>query len=58
MAVEYIRTVKRTLYVATCPKCSNRVGHTEKIAKERFCFDCKEWVPFVEESYTGPEIGK
>lgn len=58
MAVEYIKTVKRMLYVATCPKCGDRVEHTEKIAKERFCNACNIWVPFVEESYTGSEIGK
>lgn len=48
--------VTRTIYVAECPKCHQRVEHTENIAKERFCTQCGEWVPFVEQSYTGPDL--
>jgi len=58
MAYEKKVLVTRTIYVATCQICHERVEHTEKIAKERFCQNCGMWIPFVEQSYTGPELGK
>jgi len=52
MAMETL--VKRMLYVAKCPTCNDVVTKTENPPKERFCMDCNCWVPYVEESYTGP----
>ena len=54
--MSYEVQVKRTIYVAECPNCHDRTEHTERIAKERFCSHCSIWVPFVEQSYTGPEL--
>jgi hypothetical protein len=48
--------IKRTIYVSECPKCHGRVEVAENPPKSRFCGPCAEWVPFVEVSYTGPEI--
>lgn len=56
MAHEIITQVKRTIYVAECPNCFERVEHTERIAKERWCAKCKQWVPYEAISYTGPSL--
>lgn len=53
---EKIVSVKRTIWVAEC-KCGNRVETDNYPPKERFC-NCGEWVPYVEVSYTGPELTK
>jgi hypothetical protein len=56
MSHEVITQVKRTIYVAECPKCHDRVEHTERIAKERYCNGCGVWIPFEEISYIGPAL--
>ena len=55
MAVERIVTVKRTLWISTCPTCGDRTERTEEGSKERMCMKCKVWVPFEKVSYTGPD---
>jgi hypothetical protein len=47
---EYL--VKRSVYVAAC-ECGERTVSYESV-RERFCA-CGKWVPFVEESYVGPD---
>jgi hypothetical protein len=49
--------VKRTIYVAKCPKCGDRRECTENPPRERLCA-CETWVPYVAESFTGPELKK
>jgi len=58
MVYETITQVKRTIYVAICPKCGDRTEHTERVAKEKYCSQCNVWVPYEEVSFTGPEIKK
>lgn len=48
--------IKRTIYVATCPTCEERVEKTDDPPKERFCDTCKAWVPFEAISYTGQDL--
>lgn len=48
--------VKRTIWVAQCPKCGDRAEKTEDAPRERRCMPCGEWVPYVEESYVGPSL--
>ena len=48
--------IKRTIWVAKCSGCGDRSEITENPPKEKFCFRCKQWVPYVEESYTGPTL--
>jgi len=48
--------VKRTIYVSECE-------HKKDIKesnppKERFCDECNKWIPYKEESWTGPQISK
>lgn len=51
--------VKRTIWVAKCPKCGDQSELTEKTKRERFCQNCRIWIPYEEKSYTGPaQIGK
>lgn len=54
MAVEYL--VKRTIWTAKCPKCGESVERTENPPRERRCMTCEIWVPFVEQSFTGPDL--
>jgi hypothetical protein len=46
--------VKRTIYVAQC-SCGERNIRDSNPPKEILC-KCGEWVPFKEESYTGPKL--
>jgi len=46
--------IKRTIYVAQC-KCGERDIVEGNAPRERLC-KCGEWVPYVEESYIGPEL--
>ena len=57
MAVERIVTVevKRTIYVADCPKCGERDVKESNPPRERMC-KCGDWVPYQEQSYTGPDF--
>ena len=45
--------IVRTIWVAKCPKCGNRIEKVESPPRERFCNECKQWVPYLEYSYTG-----
>ena len=56
MAVEHINLVKRTIWIAKCPECGDRTERTSGAPKERMCMACRVWVPFKEESYTGPGL--
>jgi ribosomal protein S27E len=47
--------VKRTIYVATCPKCGMKDTCVEHPPRERYCNECNQWFPFVAESYIGPD---
>ena len=46
--------VKRTIYVAQCPKCGDRDEKLENPPREKKC-KCGEWVKYKEESWTGPD---
>jgi hypothetical protein len=46
----------RTIWVARCPGCGDRVEHLEKRGKIRFCTPCQKWVPYLEVCYTGPKL--
>ena len=48
--------VKRTIWVAEC-KCTKDIQDVRG-AKERYCVRCKKWVPYIEQSYTGPALEK
>ena len=52
--MSYEVLVKRTIYVSQC-ECGDRVIRDEHPPKERLC-SCGKWVPFKEESYTGPKL--
>lgn len=52
----YEKYVKRILWVAQCSSCGDRTERTDNPPRERFCNKCKVWIPFVEESYVGPEF--
>ena len=51
------RYVKRTIYVSECGVCGDRTERPDNPPKERQC-RCGQWVPFVEQSYVGPELGR
>ena len=51
MTVE--RLIKRTVYVAAC-ECGERDVKDSDPPRERLC-KCGQWVPFVAESYIGPD---
>lgn len=54
MAIE--RYVKRILWVAKCATCEFQTERTENPPRSIFCNDCEKWVPFVEQSYLGPDL--
>lgn len=54
----YERLIRRILYISQCPKCGDRQEVDANPPRERFCSVCEIWVPFVEESYTGPDLQK
>lgn len=54
MAFEKIVSVKRTIYVSQCTGCGDRHVKVTDPPRERLC-PCGKWVPYVEESYTGPD---
>ena len=56
--MSYEEFIKRTIWVAECPNCADRVERTDDPPKERFCTDCQIWVPFKEVSYIGPKLVK
>lgn len=56
MTHEYLS--KRTIYVAECPTCGDRDIKESNPPKERLCTKCNTWVPYKEESYTGPSLRK
>jgi hypothetical protein len=53
--MSYEQQVKRTIYVAECGKCGDRNIKEDNPPKARLC-KCGEWVPYKEESYTGPSL--
>lgn len=55
---EVITNIKRTVWISQCPECTDRVVKTESAPRERLCMNCNLWVPFKEESYTGPDLKK
>ena len=54
--MSYEVQVKRTLYVAKCPVCGDTTENTEGHVREKYCMKCGIWVPYVEQTYTGPDI--
>ena len=48
------RYVKRTLWIAQCD-CGERTERADNAPRERLCA-CGKWVPYVEQSYIGPEL--
>jgi hypothetical protein len=53
--MSYEIQVKRTIYVSQC-ECGDKDVRTENPPKERLCQNCGKWVPYKEESYTGPKL--
>ena len=51
----YETFIRRTLFVSACP-CGERQERAENPPKERLC-KCGKWVPYVAESYLGPDYG-
>lgn len=49
-------TITRKIYVAKC-QCGETDIRDANPPRERRC-QCGEWVPYKEESYTGPELGR
>ena len=56
MAVERIQLIKRTILTANCPQSQDTKEVTENPPKERFCLQCKIWIPYEEQFYLGPEL--
>lgn len=54
MAIEHL--IKRTVFVAQC-KCGEKDTRDDHAPRERLC-SCGKWVPFIEESYTGPDFNQ
>ncbi len=48
--------IKRTIWVAKCEGCGASDEQTDRHPRERFCADCQKWVPYVEQSYIGPDL--
>jgi len=48
----------RTKWVSECPKCGDRVEKDASAPRERMCMHCHEWVPFIDQSYTGKDFNK
>jgi len=46
--------IKRTLYVSKCPNCQDSKECDKNPPRERLCV-CGTWVPYVEQSFTGPD---
>lgn len=55
MAVEHVHLVKRTIWISKCPTCEDQVERTENPPRERYCNNCKLWIPFVEQTAISPE---
>ncbi|HWY35110.1 MAG TPA: hypothetical protein VNX68_10725 [Nitrosopumilaceae archaeon] len=49
---------KRTIFIAKCTTCPFEDSKLENPPRETMCFNCKKWVPYVEQSYIGPELVK
>lgn len=54
--MSYERLIKRTVYVAECA-CGERDVKGDNPPRERMC-KCGQWVPYIEQSYVGPELTK
>lgn len=52
--MSYERMIKRTVYVAECT-CGEKDVKDDNPPRERMC-KCGKWVPYVEQSYVGPEL--
>jgi len=58
MAVEHIHLVKRTIFVAKCKTCGDSKEVDKDPPRERYCSECKVWIPYEEVSFTGPSLDK
>lgn len=50
----YETYIKRIIFVAQC-ECGERDERVDNPPKEKQC-KCGRWVPFIEQSYLGPDI--
>ena len=55
MSHRKITLIERIIWTWEC--CGERSEYTQRPARERRCPECKRWVAFEKETYTGPEIG-
>lgn len=55
MAVEVTTQVKRTIWVAACEH-NKLIEVDDPGNRETYCGKCKQWIKYVEESYTGPVL--
>jgi hypothetical protein len=53
---EYIIT--RAIWVAKCPTCDFRIidALEDKSRREVFCSNCKIWIPYIQDTWRGPEL--
>jgi hypothetical protein len=42
------RQITRIVYIAKCPQCSESKECGSNPPRERFCGECKVWVPYEE----------
>lgn len=54
--MSYEVLIKRIIYVAKCDGCGGSEEKTENPPRERWCTQCSKWVPYKEESFTGPSL--
>ena len=55
MAVETITQVKRTIWVAACDH-EKKIEVDDPGRRQSYCAKCDKWIPYMEETYTGPVI--
>jgi hypothetical protein len=56
MSYERQIQIKRTVYTATCT-CGERDVREDRPPREKLC-KCGTWVPYIEQSYIGPELAR
>ena len=49
------RLIERIIFIARCDTCDWKDVRLADPPREVMCPNCKKWLPFKEESYTGPE---
>jgi hypothetical protein len=50
--------IKRTIYIAECPKCGHKDIREDYPPREMTCPFCTVWIKHKEQSYIGPDLVK